>query len=1552
MFWTLWLSHAIYARHINDEVLYIQLPELEAEVPAPVHTAVMPLPEAPDEPEQAALARASIEEVEKRQAWIESISTSDLVQLPVGIMHTQDQAYGSSGGDNVEYTVAVSSARFYPEYSELTVFARIRLPQTDEQGKPKEIFFGSDKVILSHGGGIIGDARLYLLGDVYIPFGSNQWEVRLKGGYDNQTGTITSDTYVTLNCDGVADLSLDGELLVSRSLIIPFIDNQPDLNPLNPVSGAFKIKAAGWNDLLAEVSISPFMLASQLENYEQQGAFIFSADKAILDLSDFKNSASVKFPSHYRENGLLGPAPETWRGIFFEQIKVTLPHMFNDRRQEQAVSFDAYHMLIDNYGVSGLFSANNLIPLEHGRTGQSASWAYSVDYLVVELIASRINAASFDGQLLLPVADSTTCLGYNGLISEHEYRMGVRIDSTMNFPLWSAEVELLPNSYVELAVRDKQFRPKACLSGSLTMAVSASEQNKDDATLEVPGVKFQNMVLQTTKPYFAVEYMGYTDKLTFGSFPASVSEIGITTNEQQIGLAFMLEVGLMEQGDKGFGAKGKVTVKAVSVTRDERQSWRYHSLDISAFAINTNMGVMAITGSLNFRENDPVYGKGFYAKVDATFGSLGPIAVEAIFGRRTFKYWYVDGSVEGLKIQAGAIQINGFSGGASYRMSRQVGASMLESSSGLSYVPDSLVKTGVRAAVFASAFEEGAVALKAGFEITTTAHGGIARMGFFGEANVMKPIVGDLADLNSELADAVQKQADKVVNAMDQLGEMGGIANKAVDKLSDTSMYERAKDLKEGQPLSLSANIKGMIGIEKDYVNDVFHGELEIFITTPGNLLTGVGKDGKAGWAVFHTGPDANYLHIGTPTDPIGIKAGVGPLFVKLTSYFMVGDKIPGSPPPPPEVARILGVDAEELNYMRDENALGDGRGFAFGAHFAMDTGDLTFLILYARFQAGVGFDIMLKDYGETVCINRDNKQIGLDGWYANGQAYAYLAGELGIKIKLFFVRKKIPIIKGGAAVLLQAKAPNPFWMRGYVGGYYNLLGGLVEGKFRFKMELGEQCEMANAAPLGGIKIITSVVPREGDKDVDVFAMPQATFAMKVGEPVIIPEDDGDHVYRIILERFEIQDKQGKAIDGHVEWSSGKDAASFVSTDILGSEQNYKALVEVSFQEQINGVFQTVKTDGQKAVEIEERAFTAGTAPENIPLSNLKYAYPVLQQQNYYRKESNKGFIALKRGQDYLFADEKWNSDVFFLAEDEKPVQLSFTYNSQSNRIDYQLPELKKETSYRVAVVSYPLNATADIHQIEETAKVAVEDMEDNTMRINTQEAKLQTNAAVAQIERLGYNFRSSHYSTFAQKIKAMRVQQNNWIKRASDIIMLGSYVSATEPFDLVELEGSTYTAHQPLVTIEATLSDTYFNKDIGPFVYQGLPHDGKFGLSREADSLGIPPVRAIPLVTSYLTYLEQEVRLDYLQTRFPYHYDLPYQYKTDLLDLRRQIANYHADNPGQLPAGARSVLEYEYPFMREGNYEVELQYVLPDGEPASKAIYKYRNNLKFNPEM
>ena len=208
--------------------------------------------------------------------------------------------------------------------------------------------------------------------------------------------------------------------------------------------------------------------------------------------------------------------------------------------------------------------------------------------------------------------------------------------------------------------------------------------------------------------------------------------------------------------------------------------------------------------------------------------------------------------------------------------------------------------------------------------------------------------------------------------------------------------------------------------------------------------------------------------------------------------------------------------------------------------------------------------------------------------------------------------------------------------------------------------------------------------------------------------------------------------------------------------------------------------------------------------------------------------------------------------------------------------------------------------------------------------------------------------------------MKALKVSDNQWGKIASDVIYLQSKINAEEPFDLTELVGSDYTQSVPLVDIEALLNDNYYKQDIATILYEKYPIEGQFYVDRddklkdqyeEPENIGIPPTRAVLVLNSYLTYLEQEIREDWLKTTFPYFYNLPQYYKADKVELENKIANFYADRPTQMGADALKVLQSPFLFMREGKYEVELRYQLPGGIKGSKAVIPFRNDLKFRPE-
>ena len=1486
----------------------------------------------------------SFKEIEEKDHWVSSFTNDDVSTLPVGLKHDIN---------GIEYSIGIVNAKIGPQFTELTVFARIILPQTDEKGEPIVLFFGANNVKLSHQGGIVGDANLVLLGDFFIPFNGGSWLMLLKGGFDYKTGNTKNLTYVSIDCDGVKEMLLEGEVQLSRNMVLP-IDGQgkplsatraytkEDKSTIqipNRVTGSFSVAASSWNNMIVDISLSPFVLAKHPDK------FMFSVNKAVFDFSDLRTE-NVKFPQYYYDNNLLLPNEDSWRGVYIQSLEVAMPKEFKTKEsisENKRVTFQAMDMIIDSYGVSGRFSAENIIPLESGRTAESKSWAFSVDKIGIEIAANHFIEGNFDGRILLPLSEKgktsednkSLGLGYKGLISEEEYSLTVSTLETVSFDVFQAKAELLPNSGVELKAIEGSFRPKAILNGRMAISASQKEtlenegqKDENDDTVQFKGIEFQNMVLQTESPIISVSYFGYKDEVKLANFPVSIANIAFLSNESEAGLEFDLRVNLMGSEDKGFAADARLGIFGRYTEEQYEQRWKYDHIDLSKISLEANLGAIELKGSLLLMDNDPIYGDGFSADIEGTFGSFGPITCKTIFGKKDFRYWYVDGAVHGLKIQIGPFQVSGFAGGAFYKMTRRPNAGPDFSPSGLSYMPNEDSSLGVKAMVYGAIGDESAIAVGAGFEIEFNKSFGVNRIGLFGEAQVMKAF---------DFPNPVAKMTDKLSGMVDN-----ELVKGVMDSKAGKAFLDKATEEYEPEIVGESA-ISAKMGMEFDFVNESFHATLDLFVNVAGGVIAGRASKGRAGWGVIHMSKDEWYVYMGTPTDRLGLKMSVGPISMETGGYFMIGDNIPGSPPPPIEVAQILGVEAESLNYMRDENALGNGRGFAFGSDFKVDTGNMNFLILYARFQMGIGFDLMLKDYGDARCVNTGD-EVGVNGWYANGQSYAYMQGELGIRIKLFFIKKKIPIIKGGAAILMQAKGPNPFWMKGYAGGRYDLLGGLVKGSYRFKITVGEECELEDASPIQGIKMITDVIPKEGEGAVDVFAAPQATFAMKVNEPIVIPEDAGDKTYKVILEQFTVKDESGKEIKGIVEWGYMNDRATFISEDILPPNTKLKAIVEVSFQEKVNGVFKTILDDGEKAIEIEERNFTTGTAPNHIPLHNIQYSYPVVDQQLFYSGEYPTGYIKLKRGQDYLFENAQWESNVKYIDDNGKLKETAFNYNNADNRVSYNIPTVNKETTYLVSIVSTTKSSKGLTDDETETEVTELGD--GNTFGIKKNKAK--NVLKEGEIDRLSYEFKSSKYRTFSSKIKSIKITNDNWGRIASDLVYLTSSIQGHEGFELVELRGTEYSDRVPLISAESTLKDSYFVQDIDPIIYQKYGLDNKYTISRSPEEFGFRPKKALPISTSYITSLEHNVNLEWRSLRFPYIYNLPEVYKVDYLDISDRVLNDFVNGSLSSSDPALQILDNEFMFMRYGNYDVTLKYILPGGINGTSATYKFKNPIEI----
>ncbi|GHV14863.1 hypothetical protein FACS1894169_04650 [Bacteroidia bacterium] len=1507
----------------------------------------------PDVLTEIAKAMGAFDVLDKNNSYSELINPNDLAELPIGIRENRD---------NVEYGIVVTKAKFTPEYALINVYARVVTPQQGMEGGKKELYFGAEGVKLGYSGKIIGEAKLSLLGNINIPFNQNKWMLTLEGGKINKIGggeSYNENTYVIIDCDGVKELSLKGNIQISRDLLTPLdingkvVDKLPN-GSLNRVRGDFALKAADWNDLLVKVSITPFAITSQVEK-QDKGYFSFFVNDAILDLSDLRTDPSVQFPEYYQKHGYLIDGPNSWRGIYIQSLKVGLPEEFKTKDKKDApVTLSAENLLIDNYGVSGSFAAENVFPLEKGITNKNNAWGYSLDRIEVDLAASKIRGASLSGKIKLPIQKENKeenkeavsgFLGYTGSISEEEYLISVTSLNDINFDLWKAKATIESGSSIEMRVVNKEFYPKAILNGKLAINAGDEDDPEEDnekKILKFQEIKFEGLTLQTKPPYFTVKSFGAFGEQKIAGLPASISDIILVADGKQANLSFGITIGLQ---DKGFAASGILHINGEVLSENSTQQWKYKGFKLSKLALeNVDIGVATVSGSLEIMKKDPLYGDGFKAFLNAKLTGLQKVevSVNAVFGYSTFRYWGFEGSVNGLKIPAGTVQITGFSGGAFYHMvpDREQTLNPVYKDKALVLKPDNSVGLALRAGVYGNLYNDGIASFMAGFNMSTNANGGLANMGFMGEVFIMEDITAVLPDPFAGVKGKFKEIVGKS-NFIKDLSENNRVNSFLdVEKVDDS--YPKAT--------KITSALYGKLAMNYDFNNKVFHANLDVYVNVANGIVKGVGSGGRAGWAVLHIAPKDWYMYIGTPNDMIGLRVGLKNFYVESSSYFMVGSSIPDSPPPPAEVAQILGLDISDLDYMKDLNSLADGKGFAFGTHFKFDTGDMTALFLYARFQAGLGADIMLRNYGEDArCSNRGGDRIGINGWYANGQAYIYLQGELGIKIKLFFIKKKIPIIKAGAAALLQVKAPNPIWMRGYLGGYYNLLGGLIKGRFRFKLEFGEECKLENESVLGGIKIISDLTPQKEGKDIDVFAIPQATFAFKINDAFIIPEDDGDHTYKIIVDKFTMTDENGNEIKGNVEYPNSGDIANLVSDDILPPDKRLKAMVQVSFMEKKNGIYEVVTDNGRKATETEERWFTTGTAPNVIPLTNIQYAYPVVNQENYYVKESNSGYIKLKRGQDYLFDDVNWETITQFKDVSGKVKMTDFSYDLADNKVVFTVPNIDKQKEHTLSIIAKKTKNNTGNQQQTTTAVTTTgnEDSEDESSMDMETTTKLAAQISKdGEIDRLSFTFRTSKYNTLSDKIGSLKFNPL-WIKVTSDVITLQNNMNADEYFDVTELTGSQYTDNKPLVNITALMEDPFAGKFKG-LIYNNYPLDG-LTLDRatsDDNTIGIPPANALPIFNAYLLYLDKEKGNSFLKQTFPYQYDLFRYYKLDWYELISKAAAKYVDTPlNARPQKINDVMSSDYGIIPKMRYKAKIQYILPGSKSGSvkEMNYEYK---------
>jgi hypothetical protein len=1419
-----------------------------------------------------------------RNRTVSYLDPSTVQNLPLGIAKMV-------GGNT--FVIAIDSGRLTPQAAVVSAYAMVGIP-----GIKDSLAFEGQNIAINPGG-VGGNvvSRISLVSRQVIKL-SSQISLILSPKDPN---------YVEFDCGGFKDISLTGEFVFSRDLLVP--DSSAGTS-LSNVVATFQVSASDLSNLLFDVNITPFRLPF-LQDVS------FQIKNAVADFSDLANPTGAVFPSDY-QSAYQGDL-SLWHGFYIQQLTIKMPDYLKDGSGKPIIVTGS-NMFLDSKGFTGTVGVSNLLQLSNSGN----DWPFSIDNIAVSFSMGHLTGGSMSGVVGLPFVSGDT-LGYKAVVAEKNNILDlsflVSLDANKSYSMpFGGTLKLDKGSSLGFTRKDNKLAGLANLAGS--MSFNQSELKSGDGQ----GLKFTNLQLSTESPYLLSGNFDANVNLSSSNFPISISDIKLGVSNGKIGIGVAIGLNLMNSDDKSPAVSTTLTLLAKQTTTTtttsggtiSKQKWEFDHIQVNKIVIN-NLQIAAITlsGELDFYKDNPVYGNGFHGDIKLSIADiLDGVTANVYFGSMpTFRYWHIDVYVPDLEIMVfGPLYINGLIGGASYSMVKKTkwaadfdnlnkpASSTSQASDGLSkaeYVPDSTAGLGLMLGVTLVVGQEKLANADAVLEVIFRKGGGLKTVEFSGGLYILSGLGG---------------RDRKTMSASD--GPPGTVPLYAyLDMLYDAD-------------------------------NKSFNAQLSTYVNAYG-IFKGTGPQGKVGDMVMHFDPQDWYVYIGRPSSPMGLSvAGIA----TVQSYFMVGSKLDPFPSLPAEVQSIAGNF--NTNFMQNENAFATGGGLGFGLRVGVSVGvpgknaDGSFksglpLPVFADFSCGLGTDIMFRQYQDAYCA-QNLAPIGIGGWYASGQAYAYLQGSVGVCWS--HCRKQVKFLSLAAAAILQAKLPNPSWFRGLITGKYSILCGLIKGSFNFNFTVGQECDIVGpGSELGDIAVIGDMKPDDGSGGASVFGAPQVTFNMGLNKEMqMINESNKMASYRVEADEIKIYNG-GAEIPGTLTWNSDNTNAIVTTREVLPSQANLVFSVKLHWEKKDGSVWSPLKNlDGSPDTEVKQVKFTTGDAPGFIPAENIAYNYPVKQQYNFYKNETNKGYIKLIRGQSYLFhGSDSGRANQYaaaFAAKDGGDSLLTaLSYDSVNEQVNFTIPgALRNEVIYDLSLlkITQPTVSDANVRQVATTSQSdAGNNVTVTTNSINGEQVRGGQQFLYQSV------FRTSKYNSLAEKIQNLQSSVDQFNIATGNVFILFKRNVAPETFDQFEVYGQD-NLFPPMVQPEASNAAPWLSNIINPTLYDQYNGSGLDISWRDPKVLGVGPVRGVQLTNDLVPdkyYLEQDdIDNGFAQSksgRVYLSYYLSWYVVQDFHELRNEAAAIYLNvaNSAAMPEGARRVLAWPgYIDLTHGDYPMTLKYVLP----------------------
>ncbi len=1425
--------------------------------------------------------------VKNQSKFFSEINDAQMASLPIGLARTL--------GNGKTYALFIDSAT-YEDHSVLSLYTEFNVPGTNVN----LVFAAKNLAFTNNSLKFTETTRFQLERSSAIKI-SEHVILELAAGAKN---------YIDWDCNGFKEVNLEGLFKFSSDIITP--EKPTPTN--NYVTATVKIHATDFNNMLAAVSMSPF----QIKGLD---GFVFEAQDATVDLSDEKNPDGLSLTA--AELSASGGDANSWRGFFLKQMKVTLPPIFSKDNGDRP-SISATNLRIDDFGVTGTFSAENIFKLGDASAG---GWPISIKRIDVQLVHNKLRGGGLGGELAVSLLGDKP-LTYLAKIEDREgktyYAFSVAIQEEVKFETFLGDISLYPNSSITLEKVNDEIIGTAVLHGRVDI---------EQQLLKAPGIKFQDLTVCTKAPYVR--------KGTFsvdGSINCKIAGYGIQFEKLTLGilrgqltLSSKITLDLMNSSDKGFSGSAEVSVVA---KQEERKytayvnnkavektsaSWKIDKVTVGAISLEVSVSAFQLKGTIQIFDEDPVYGNGFQGSLSVKIPSLKTdIKANAYFGTKTdnegsFKYYHVDAKVPlgptGI-ILFPAISMYAITGGLSYRMERPNDFDPYAVSRNVA------LKEGGFKPIDAPGAKEMVQPI---FKYVPSRQSGY---GFL--AGVTIGTTGTKSLLNADLMFEVL------------LSENGGLRYVKFDG----SMFVLSPfDLRGATPKDEAGQAAMFVEAHISYDNEAnsLHGKCLTYINVAGGVLKGVNDRGLVGEIEFYHDNDKWWYYIGRPSQMLGISI-LGILEAK--TYFQIGTKVEDMPPIPNEVQSIVG----QINRIGQSDPNQNLRGFGFGAHFKASFGvGENGGFFYAYLKAGAGSDVLLRNYGQARC--KGSGELGINGWYASGQAYAYIEGAIGIRVKVFGKRKKFDLASLGAAAVLQAELPNPSWFKGVVGVRYSILGGLIKGRKNLGFEIGSRCEMIGGKEIN-IEIIKDFLPDATATDVSVFASPQASFNFAVEKPFqMMNNEDIVTTYRIKLQSFTFS-AASKSIPGDINFTAEKDAVNFVSHEILPPTTTVDGNVILFVEKEAGSAGNWIKVldNGAPMTESKSVSFKTGEAPNYIPQENIAYTYPKHKQYNFFPKEYNTGYIKLKQGQAYLFAPSSgtgssavnWKYETHVEANNREATDVPFTYDEGKRMLAFNFPaNMINNMVYRIGIIKTPLNGGNAANNVQQNSVTTIEEEGDtSTITTNSLKGMAISNNAVMLYQ---LSFRASKFNSFKEKLASQRGASNLWDVTANVQPVIGKRYEIDEAFDLHDLDGTVY--GNSLVQIEADEDNAWLKTKVSPLLYNPYPSFASLGLGisyRNTDFFGIKPIKAVKVHNNdvegfELTEAEMaETIVPGKNSRIRYMYYLNHISNLDHFEMRNKAVNKYLTTNAASKEVQNLMLNVFPELENQQTYKIKVKYVLP----------------------